>query len=49
MVDDIDRIMNGYNMARLAADFVDSVSFETEQMTGTRYKIIITEEETHNG
>lgn len=49
MADDINRVMNGYNRAEQAAEKGEAIVFETEQVAGTRYKLIISEEVENNG
>lgn len=43
--EEINRIISGMNEANYAADFADTVVFEPQQMEGTRYKYILTNEQ----
>ena len=38
---DITRIIAGYNRAEADSDYVDSLVFAAENITGTRYKYIL--------
>lgn len=40
---EINRVIAGMNTAEDASDYADSIVFEEQQMTGTRYKYIWTQ------
>lgn len=42
---ELTRIITGMNSATEAADYADTIILEPEQITGSRYKYILTNEE----
>jgi hypothetical protein len=40
---EVTRVITGMNSAQTASDYADSIEFEPEQITGTRYRYILTD------